>query len=371
MLEKFSEYYQQRHQRTREWKEKTDRPVVGYFCSNVPEEIIHAAGILPVRVTGSLEPIRQADAYLQTNVCPFARSCFDLALCGVYDYLDGIVIPHTCDIITHLYDLWEKRVPTPHVYFLNLPHLVTERAMAIFRNELARFREWVEGLVGQEISDPLLARSIEVYNENRTLLKELSDRRRALPPTISGAKFLEVSLASAVMPKEEHNALLRHLLSQPPSPPTAREGRRARLILSGSMIDNPELAALIEACGSDLVGDDLCTGSRYFWDLVDVSPGLLEGLSHRYLGKVPCARTVSSEERFRRILELKERYQADGVILYAILFCDPHLYEYPLLKEKLEKVQVPLLFLEGDYVLAALGQLRTRIEAFIEKIVGD
>lgn len=369
MLEQFADYYRDRHQRTREWKQKTGRKVVGYFCSNVPEEIIHAAGALPVRVTGSLEPITRADTYLQTNVCPFARSCFDLALRGGYDYLDGMVIPHTCDIITHLYDIWKRRVPLSYTYFLNLPHLVNESSMDLFCKELGLFRQSLEEWNAQKITDEALARSIAIYNENRILLRELSDRRKTSPPALGGADFLEVSLASAVMPKEDHNTLLRQELAKKPTPSTAKDGR-PRLLLSGSMIDNTDLPRLIESCGVDLVSDDLCTGSRYYWDLTDPSKGLLEGLAHRYLGKVPCARTVRSEERVRRILEMRDRYGVDGIIVYAILFCDPHLYEYPLFKKRLEAAGVPVLFLEGDYILAAKGQLKTRIEAFVETILG-
>ena len=367
MLGQFADYYENRHQRTREWKQKTSRKVVGYFCSNVPEEIIHAAGMLPVRLTGSKEPITQADAYLQTNVCPFARSCFDLALRGGYDYLDGMVIPHTCDIITHLYDLWKRRIPLPYTYFLNMPHLVNENSMDLFCKELVLFRRSLEEWTGQEIMDEAIARSVNIYNENRSLLREVSDRRRGFPPALGGADFLEASMVSAVMPKEEHSALLRQVLAKEQASSTTKNSR-PRVLLSGSMIDNTDLPRLIESCGADLVSDDLCTGSRYYWDLTDTSKGLLEGLANRYLGKVPCARTVCSGERVKRILEMRDRYEVDGIIVYAILFCDPHLYEYPLLKKKLEEAGVPVLFLEGDYTLAAKGQIKTRIEAFVETI---
>ncbi|UCE44253.1 MAG: 2-hydroxyacyl-CoA dehydratase, partial [Candidatus Bathyarchaeota archaeon] len=190
------------------------------------------------------------------------------------------------------------------------------------------------------------------------------------PPLIPGSEALETVLSSMLTPKDMHNRLLTRLLQEIPQrddPPM----KGVRLLVSGSVMDDAELLKIVEAAGGSVVADDLSTGSRYFWDLIDsnTNPPLL-AIAKRYLDKVPCPFMGQSEDRFRHVKDMVKGYDVEGVIIFALRFCDPHLFDAPLLKEELESSGVPVLCLEWEHAVTGVAQLRTRIEAFLEMIRG-
>lgn len=369
VLEQFRTLLSTRHEVARNWKSR-NKAVVGWTCTYTLEEIIHAADILPVRILGSSGSTRLADAYCPDNMCSFCRSCFDAALRGDYDYLDGYVASNSCDNRGKMYDLWRRHAEIPYIYLINTPHTNTERAHAFFYDELVRFRKSLQKAFGAPISDQSLRKAIKVYNENRTLLKKVYDMRREDPPLISGAEALEAVLSSMLTPKEEHNKLLNHLLREV-SNRNNRPKSGVRLLVSGSIMDDAELLRIVEAAGGSVVADDLCTGSRYFWNLVDSdAESPLRAIARRYLDKIPCPFMGQSEDRFRHVMDMTKRYDVEGAIIFVLKFCDPHLFDAPLLKKELESSGLPVLYLEWEHALTGIAQLRTRIEAFIEMIRG-
>lgn len=369
VLEQFRSLLSTRHKIARNWKSQNKR-VIGWTSTYIPEEIIYAADMLPVRILGSTESTRLADAYCPDNMCSFCRSCFDLALRGDYEYLDGYVASNSCDNREKMFDLWRHSVKIPYFYFINTPHTNTEKAHDFFYDELVRFEKSLERAFGSTISDESLREAINVYNENRALLKKVYDLRRKDPPLISGAEALEIVLSSMITPKDEHSKLLNQLffeISRRSNSPKSK----ARLLVSGSVMDNTELLKIVEASGGSVVADDLSTGSRYFWDLVDpkVEPPL-HAIAKRYLNKVPCPFMYQSEDRFKHVREVAKRYKVEGAIIFVLKFCDPHLFDVPLLKQELESSGLPVLYLEWEHAMTGIAQLRTRMEAFIEMIRG-
>ena len=165
-----------------------DRKLMGYFCDFVPEELLHAAGFTPIRITGTRKPISLADRHLQSNVCSFARSCLELALVGTYRHLSGTVIPHSCDVITKMNDLWAYRVERPDFcHYLWYPHKVDDpSARSAFIEEVRRLKACLEEYTGDRISDDSLRESIALYNENRRLLRNAYQFRKTDPPALSG-----------------------------------------------------------------------------------------------------------------------------------------------------------------------------------------
>ena len=349
------------------WK-RQNKPVLGYSCSYTPEEIMYAGKILPIRVLGSLEPSRLADVYLPVNVCSFAKSCLNMALKGEYSPLDGYVLSNCCDNQNKIYDLWRHCTTIKKTYFINTPHSTTENALKFFSEELERFKEWLTNNFDAEISEENLKNAIKIFNENRKLLKQVYELRRQNPPLVSGSEALEIVLSSMMIPKEEHNKLLHALLDE-------IEKRKdfpksgVRLLVSGSVMDNSELLRLIESVGGCVVADDLCTGSRYFWNLVKENGEPMRAIAERYLRKIPCPFMHSSEERFKHAREMAKVYNVKGAIIFTFKFCDVHGFDAPLLAEELrEKEGIPVLCLEWEHSLSGIAQLKTRIEAFIEML---
>jgi len=330
---------------------------------------MYAADILPVRILGGLRNTRLADAYCPDNMCSFCRGCFDLALKGDYDYLDGYVASSSCDNREKMYDLWRHHVKIPYFYFINTPHTNTESAHEFFYDEVVRFRESLERAFGTPISDHSLRKAIEVYNENRTLLKKIYELREKDPPLISGVEALEIVLSSMLTPKDEHNRLLNRLLCEVSDRMNLPKSG-VRLLISGSVMDNAELLRIVEAVGGSVVADNLSTGSRYFWDLVDSDSETLRAIARRYLDKVPCPFLYHSEDRFKHAMDMAKRFDVEGAIIFVLKFCDLHMFDAPFLKEVLESLGLPVLYLEWEHETTGIAQLTTRIEAFIEMIRG-
>lgn len=345
--------------------------VFGWLCTYVPEEIMHAAGALPIRITGHLQETELEDgsAYLYANNCSFSRSCLQMGLRGEYDFLDGVVGGSTCDGARRLFDLWRQYVGTPFHHMMTIPRKFTEEAHALYYSQVDQFKEHLEDFLGTQISDESLRESIELYNETRELLRSLYELRKLSEPPITGAETMEVLNASIHMPKAAFNENLKSLLQDLSASPRRHKGR-ARLMVAGSVLNNPEFIKCIEDQGALVVTDELCTSTRYWSDPVvlngDGSP--LQAIARRYLNNFPCARMFPSEKRFNRILDLVRDFKVDGVVSQIIRHCVTYAHDLPLLTENLRAHGVPTLALDVEYGTAGSGQVQTRVQAFLEML---
>jgi len=353
------------------WKEKGNQ-VVGFFCSYVPEEILYAADILPYRVrpTGCAETT-SADVYLSHVNCTYVRSCLQFALEGRYKFLDGLVFCNSCDHVRRLYDLWRETTDhPPFTYLIQVPHMSSAEAVAFYRDDIANFKENVEKSYGVQITEDSLNNAIKVYNETRSLLRKLYELRRGESPPLTGAESLKVVLAGTAAPKDQYNQLLKRLLAELGE----RRGisdYRARLMIVGSLYDDPAHTQIIEDLGGLVVTDTLCFGSRYFWEPVENGHDSLLSLAKSYLNRPSCARmTDALVERGDFVGEMAEKFKVDGVVFQRIRYCDLWGGELFYLRGRLRELGIPLLSLEREYALGGAGQLRTRVQAFLERIGG-
>ena len=180
---------------------------------------------------------------------------------------------------------------------------------------------------------------------------------------------MEVLDASFRMPKELFNEWLRSLLDELTESGNTHKGR-ARLMIVGSVMNNPEFIQAIEEQGGLVVTDELCTSTRYWSDPVVLDKGKtpLEAISQRYLNNFPCARMVPSDERFNRTLELIRDFKVDGVISQIIRYCVSYAHDLPLLTDRLKKQGIPILALDVEYGTSGSGQIQTRVQAFLEML---
>jgi benzoyl-CoA reductase subunit C len=371
MREKFSELLDKRHENIWKWKEE-GRKIIGYLCTYTPEELIYAAGAVPVRILGAAEPASYSDPYLQSFYCPFARSCLDQGLKGKYDYLDGIIAPLTCDTLRGVFDIWKRKKSLAYADFIDFPSVVnTSEAKVFLLKELSRVKESLEKFIGKIITQSDLIKAIEIYNTNRSLIRKLYSLRKQECPPISGTEALQIVLSSMVTPKEEHNRLLETLLQELDTSQQRVPNHRIRLMLGGSVIESTDLVALIENSGSWIVTDDLCTGTRYFWDNISTNSGdPLSSIADRYLKKIPCPTKHPPEPRFDHILALLDEFKVQGILTILQKFCDPHELDYPCIEELLQQQGIPHLCIDFDNTSAAAGQVKTRVQAFLEMIGG-
>lgn len=344
--------------------------VFGWVCTYVPEEIIHAAGALPIRVTGYNQEMELEDgnAFLYINNCSFSRSCLQMGLRGEYDFLDGFVACSTCDGTRRLFDLWKHYLKVPFYHILTVPRKYNEKAHTLYRDQVIIFKELLEQSVGTKITDDALLRSINLYNETRRLLRQLYDLRKLDEPLVTGTQVMEVLNAGFRMSKEQFNKYLQQFLYELKEAGVAHSSR-ARVMVSGSIMNNPEFIKNIEDLGALVVTDELCTSTRYWSDLVALEGQTpITAVARRYLDNFPCARMVPSDGRFNRIIDLVKDYRVEGNISQIIRYCVQYCHDLPQLTAKLNKIGVPTLSLDVEYGTSGSGQIRTRVQAFLEML---
>jgi len=217
IMRQFEEIVKGRHDYARRWKERTRGKVLGYFCTYLPEEIVYAAGVLPVRILGSREPQDVSERHIYSMFCPFCRDCLAQGLKGNFDYLNGIAMANTCIHIRQAYASWVRNIPCEDNFhfFLSMPAKPRSPAAASFLfKSLSAFKRAVEEWVGKAITDEALDYAIEVYNTNRRLMRQVYELRKAENPPVSGAECMYMVLASQCMDKAEHNQLLLRLAEE-------------------------------------------------------------------------------------------------------------------------------------------------------------
>ncbi|OGW15761.1 MAG: hypothetical protein A3G93_11890 [Nitrospinae bacterium RIFCSPLOWO2_12_FULL_45_22] len=352
--------------------------IIGYLCCFPPIELMTAIDLVPCRITGDIkEQVTRGDAYLETLMCPYIRSCFDLAVKGKYDFLDGLVVPHSCDSVQRIYDIWKYYAKPAYSHFIDVPHMTHTASIEFFKRELERFKQSLERYAQKEISPENLVQAIHLHNENRALLRELYRFRRHNPPLLSGVEATQILIAGMTLPAREYHELLKSIIPEVAARKELPGEEKPRILIYGSEIDDTGFIELIEQCGADIVMDDLCTGTRQFWHDVELGDDPLEALACHYLMKIPCPRTYKPrtgthaedlENRFGYLKEYATEFKVEGVILYIIRFCDTHGFDVPDVKDYFEAMGLPILYLEEDYAITAPERLRTQVRTFIDLI---
>lgn len=350
------------------WKDQGGK-VIGYFCSTVPEEIITAAGLTPfrMRATGSTGT-EESDAFYSSINCSFPRHCFNQVLTGDFKFLDGIVCVNSCDHVRRIYDNWKRFVPTDFIEMMSLPRKTGPDQVGWYTEELAMLKDKVGKHFGVEITDDRLWKAIKLHNETRRLQKKLYELRKQEKPPITGAETLAVMVAGTAMPKEQYNEMLRELLDEL-SGSEGPGGHRARLLIVGGILDDPAYIKVIEDQGGLVVTDSTCFGSRLMWVEVDENASdPISALAQYYLTDRPsCPRMYGEHDnRTQYVIDMCREFNCDGVIGERLIFCDSWLVEHYMLGQDLKAAGIPMLKLDREYLTSGIGQLRTRVQAFLE-----
>ncbi len=360
----------QKEARVRNMRQESGRPVIGYLCCFAPPEMISAAGAIPYQITGRPgDPTSEADACIEPYGCTYVRNVFTQALKERLDFLDGLVISHSCDMVQRLYGIWTYYRPLSYSRLFNVPHQVTPQAQRFFKRELNFFRESLEHFTGCEITVERLAKEIELSNRNRALIRKLYLLRQENPPLIKGSEMLELLLAGKWMPTEEFHRLLTEALAEVKKR-APLGAARPRLLVWGSLLDNAAFYRMIEDAGGEVTADDTCIGFRLFEKDIPLTDDPYEALKEHYFMNFQCPRTDRGpgKARFDYILDRAHEYNVDGIIAYIISFCDPHKFDYPDLRDYLKEAGFPMLLIDDNYSFAPAGAMHTRLQAFIEMI---
>ncbi len=354
------------------------RKVVGTFCVFVPEELVLAAEAVCVGLCAGAEAgYDQAEQYLPRSTCALIKSFFGFRLAGLCPYTnscDLIVGETTCDGKKKAYEIFGGFAPT---YVMEIPQSKSAAARALFKSEVLRFKDKMEELTGKVITAQKLAQAIALVNRRRKALQRLSALRAANPSPLSGRDALLINQVAFYDDPARFSGAIEKLCDQMEAQVAAGQGvtgkKTKRVLLSGCpmAVPNWKLPFVVESSGAVIVGEESCVGARATRDLVDESASSLEGmidaLVERYM-KIDCACFTPNQERLEHVTEMARDLKADGVIHYALQFCQPYAIESTLVRERLKQEGIPLLRLETDYSMSDMEQLKTRVEAFVETL---
>ena len=206
-LEKAHDIVNTPHKFAQNWKMETGGKVVGYLCTNLPEEPLFAAGILPIRILGTNEPETEAATHLFSgSFCCFARDIMAQGMRGKYNYLDGLIHAVCCMHTRIVFDSWRRNLPIYYNYLLNLPtYLQNPHTKKYIIGELEDYQHSLEEWLEKSISIEKLDKAIDVYNKNRRLMMRIYDLMKADAPPFTASEVAELAISGLLIDKETHN----------------------------------------------------------------------------------------------------------------------------------------------------------------------
>jgi benzoyl-CoA reductase/2-hydroxyglutaryl-CoA dehydratase subunit BcrC/BadD/HgdB len=360
-------------------EKKEGRKIIGSYCVFVPEEIVLAANATLVGLcSGADFATEEVEKYLPRNTCALIKSSFGFKLGKVCPYIestDMIVGENTCDGKKKAYETLGGIVN--NLYVMDLPQVKSEKGKDLLKQEYLRFKESVEELTGKKITIESLKQAIKTVNAKRAAIHRLSLLRKYDPAPISGLDALLINQVFFYDNPKRFTASVNRVCDELEKRVQEKKGvfpaKTPRILISGCpmAVPNWKLPYLIETSGAVIVGEESCVGERGTRNLTDDSGEtineMMDAIVDRYF-KVDCAIFTPNQERCDHVQEMFKKYNADGVIHYGLQFCQPYIMESIPVEKALEKGWIPTLRIETDYSMEDAGQLKTRIEAFIEQL---
>ncbi|MCI5181716.1 MAG: 2-hydroxyacyl-CoA dehydratase [Candidatus Electrothrix sp. AW1] len=354
------------------------RPVVGTFCVYIPEELVLAAGGICIGLCGGSQgSIPDAEKTLPRNICPMVKSAYGFKagrICSYFQVADFLYGETTCDAKKKTWELLDRLIPT-HV--MEIPQCKRPHSIALWQEEVQAFKTKMEETTGKAMTEENLAQAIQVMNNKRRALQRLNTLRHHTPSPISGKDSLLIEQIAfyddPLRFTQQLNTLCDELDQRVQNQVSVQSQQAARVMLAGApmALPNWKIHNLVEGAGAVIVNEESCVGTRYFKDLIDESvtgmDKMLTALTDRYK-EIDCSCFTPNNERIDQVIKEFHESKAQGIIHYSLQFCHTYNIEEVRIREACEQEGIPYLSLESDYSLEDMGQLQTRIEAFLEQL---
>ena len=366
----FEELLESPQNRLVEQAAKDGRIPIGYSCSFVPEALLMADKLFPVRLHApGLAGTEIADNYLSSFICSYARGLLEFAMDGRFDLLQGLVFVPSCNHMQRLYDNLEYLKKPDFNHILDVPRKVTKDTLVWMAEEMKTLADKLAAHFGVDMSDGSLRKAMQEWNDFASVVQAIGELRKKPHPPITGTEFHQIVMASLASPKD----LIMPIILDFKKELEQREGiknYRARLMVVGGHLHDPEFIKIIESQGCLVVADRFCTGTIPGLKSIELNGSSpYKTLAEHAFAKTLCPRMMEDfDRRLNIIIDTAKEYKVDGVVLEIIKFCDLWGIDAMPLVTALREKGIPILKLEREYRLGGEGQLRTRVQAFIESM---
>ncbi|MGD9117816.1 MAG: 2-hydroxyacyl-CoA dehydratase family protein [Dehalococcoidia bacterium] len=349
----------------KEWQ-KEGKKVIGVLDSLVPEEVIYAAGMLPWRIQGTWkEDVSRAMNYRYPQGTTYLNHVLESFLAGELDFLDGMVCSNREEDFRRFRDYWDWLDQKRLAYVVEVPTVDTEKTRKRFTGKIREFIGEMEKLGKVKIDDNKLRDAVSIYDEGYTLLRKLYELRKREVPPVTGGEALAITNAAMVMPRDEFNEELEELMPYLETRKANVKNTRPRVLLSSDMLDNPAYIDLVEEAGCLVAMDDIDNGSRYFWATTDDGGDPAQALAIRYLKNLS-PRMFDWRGQEKQLVKWVKEFNIDGVLELPDVYDYPRDFRRPYMENWLKEEGIPMMSFDRDYSLSNVGQLKTRIGAFLE-----
>ena len=350
-----------------DYKKETGKGAVGIMPVYCPEEIVHAAGYLPIGMWGAQKKqISKARTYLPPFACSIMQSVMELQLEGVYDDLEAVIFSVPCDTLKCMSQKWNR--PVPAIVFTHPQNrkIAQDAANVFAREEFNIVKEKLEDILDVHISNKAIKNSIAVYNENRAACREFSDVAAEYAAVVTPSDRHAVIKARWFMEKSRHTALVKELIAALKAEP-APEFKGKKIIVTGIQVEPYDVLDIFQENGFAIVADDLAQETRNFRQDVPDDDDALMALARAWNEFDGCSlATDANKPKGQMIIDAVKKYGADAVVVCMMKFCDPEEFDYPILLQEFEAAGVKNLYIEVDQESTAFEQVKTRIQTFAE-----
>ena len=357
------------------------RKCIGSVCDNVPEPLLNLPGVFSIRMraprTGSMEI---GTYYLTNFLCEYTRALLERAVEGGFNFVDALIAPDGCSMLNRCVENMEllKTMKKPDFFYQNMeiPMKADDNGLNLYvvqcKNHILKP---LKEHFGVDTSDDAIRKAVDEFNKVADLIQAIGDYRKLDNPTITGHEFHVICLASYVMPKDAIIPILEETLEELKTrQPDEKNPWKVRVELVGSEIDDIDLVSAIEDCGAYVCCDRFCYGSYPGRTHIEIKDGEdpLTAVCRHYLYSCQCPRLMNQDKiqgRRKYVADLAKEYKADGIIYEQMKFCDPWAYERMVGTVDLRtKYNYPVLAVDRPYANGGSGQIRTRVQAFVESI---
>ena len=360
---------------------KDGRLALAWNCSYIPEVLLDTDNCFGVRLRApNCTNPDMATYYMTNRSCPYSKSILERAFEGGYNFISALIGQECCTTMNRMEQYFEycELIPNDKFFctYLDMPLRKTEWHAGYYRRQIEqKIIQPLEKVYGVDFSEEKLRKAVEQFNEVCRIITEMNAMRMADNPVITGYEFHVIQLVSEVCPHDLILPYLKETLAEIKKRKPEKEFPfRARVVVAGSEIDDPEFTKLLETCGAMVVADRYCFGSFPSRERIEIQDGetAFDAICRHYLHWNQCARFMDGmkiDQRHDEVKRLVDEFHADGVVYENMKFCEFWSYEKVLASHILtEEMGVPCCTIEKEYALGSIGQLRTRFQAFVESL---